>query len=69
MAVSRRVHFFSLGCDPFEEVWPRDSVPEFQRMLNAKLGPHERIVHVEQKEKHSHKWIVITEELIMGPVP
>jgi len=67
VAVSRRVHFIHLGDSPFEGPWPRSAAPEFQKALNEKLGPHERIVHMAQQEHHSHKWIVITEELVMGP--
>lgn len=44
-----------------------NTMADLQGELNKVLGPHERIVHMGQKEPRSSTWYVVTEELIMGP--
>lgn len=67
MAVTRRVHSIHIADGPFYDFSPRPN--PLQVELNKRLSSSERIVHMEHETHSQQKWIVITEELIMGPVP
>jgi hypothetical protein len=65
LAIKRRVH--PIECYPISDSdW---SSERFEKLLNERLGPHERIIEIRwpRDQSSSGKAWIITESLVMGP--